>query len=112
MHRILLQNVQPNSPASVAGLVSDSDYIVGTDGPHVELPELLQIHNMKPLHLHVYSTLTNACREVMVTPNDAWGGEGRWVIGGECAEKYGKIGIGGGKRDKDKEESFRYLDEG
>lgn len=40
---------------------------------------LIEAHEGKPLKLLVYSTQTDACREVMVTPNGAWGGEGRYV---------------------------------
>lgn len=40
---------------------------------------LIEVHEGKPLKLLVYNTLTDACREVMVTPNGAWGGEGRYV---------------------------------
>lgn len=40
---------------------------------------LIEAHEGKPLKLLVYNTQTDACREVMVTPNGAWGGEGRYV---------------------------------
>lgn len=40
---------------------------------------LIEAHEGKPLKLLVYSTQTDACREVMVTPNGAWGGEGRYA---------------------------------
>jgi len=38
---------------------------------------LIEAHEGKPLKLLVYNTETNKCREVIVTPNGAWGGEGR-----------------------------------
>lgn len=38
---------------------------------------LIEAHEGKPLKLLVYSTQTDVCREVVVTPNGAWGGEGR-----------------------------------
>lgn len=38
---------------------------------------LIEAHEGKPLKLLVYSTETDKCREVVVTPNGAWGGEGR-----------------------------------
>jgi hypothetical protein len=75
-----VQNVKPNSPSSQAGLISDYDYIVGTEAQHADLSELIQSHNMKPLRLHVYNSQTDVCREVTVTPNDGWGGDGRFVL--------------------------------
>lgn len=41
---------------------------------------LIEAHEGKPLKLLVYNTQTDTCREVMVTPNGAWGGEGRYVF--------------------------------
>lgn len=39
---------------------------------------LIEAHEGKPLKLLVYNTQTDLCREVVVTPNGAWGGEGRY----------------------------------
>ena len=69
-------NVHPNSPASSAGLISDQDYIVGTDAVFSDMGELIEAHNMKPLRFHVYNAATDSCREVSVTPNTNWGGQG------------------------------------
>lgn len=44
---------------------------------------LIEASEGKPLRLLVYNTLSEQCREVVVTPNGAWGGEGRWE-GNEC----------------------------
>lgn len=38
---------------------------------------LIEANEGKPLKLLVYSTQSDQCREVVVTPNGAWGGEGR-----------------------------------
>lgn len=38
---------------------------------------LIEKHNMKPLRLYVYNSETDRCREVTITPNKSWGGEGR-----------------------------------
>lgn len=38
---------------------------------------LIEANEGKPLKLLVYNTQTEQCREVVVTPNGAWGGEGR-----------------------------------
>ena len=74
------QNVQPEGPAAKAGLRSDADFIYGADLVRHESENLLKLiesHKGKPLTLYVYSAETDACREVTVTPNSAWGGEGR-----------------------------------
>lgn len=38
---------------------------------------LIEANVGRPLKLLVYNTQTDQCREVVVTPNGAWGGEGR-----------------------------------
>lgn len=40
---------------------------------------LVKFYEGKALKLLVYSTETDCCREVVVTPNGAWGGEGRYA---------------------------------
>ena len=42
-----------------------------------DLFTLIETHEAKPLKLYVYNTEQDACREVSITPNSAWGGEGR-----------------------------------
>lgn len=37
---------------------------------------MIEETNMKPLRLFVYNVDTDSCREVTVTPNSNWGGEG------------------------------------
>uniref|UniRef100_A0A1A8CFU4 Golgi reassembly stacking protein 1 n=1 Tax=Nothobranchius kadleci TaxID=1051664 RepID=A0A1A8CFU4_NOTKA len=72
-------DVETSSPAALAGLQSYSDYIVGADQVLQDSEDffsLIEAHEGKPLKLLVYSTATDSCREVMVTPNGAWGGEG------------------------------------
>ncbi|XP_072268673.1 Golgi reassembly-stacking protein 1 [Pyxicephalus adspersus] len=72
-------DVEPNSPAALAGLQSHTDYIVGSDQILQESEDfysLIESHEGKPLKLLVYNTETDSCREVFVTPNGAWGGEG------------------------------------
>ncbi|XP_043931453.1 Golgi reassembly-stacking protein 2 isoform X2 [Protopterus annectens] len=41
-----------------------------------DLFSLIETHEQKPLKLYVYNTDTDSCREVVITPNSAWGGEG------------------------------------
>ncbi|XP_077083170.1 Golgi reassembly-stacking protein 1a [Siphateles boraxobius] len=72
-------DVEPNSPAALAGLQEHSDFIVGADQVLQDSEDffsLIEAHEGKPLKLLVYNTETNKCREVVVTPNGAWGGEG------------------------------------
>lgn len=72
-------DVEVSSPAALAGLQPHSDYIVGADQVMQDSEDffsLIEAHEGKPLKLLVYNTQTDACREVVVTPNGAWGGEG------------------------------------
>lgn len=48
------------------------DYLQSED-----LFSLIESHEGKGLKLYVYNTDTDNCREVVITPNSAWGGEGR-----------------------------------
>ncbi|XP_048030808.1 Golgi reassembly-stacking protein 1b isoform X1 [Megalobrama amblycephala] len=72
-------DVEPNSPADLAGLKPYSDYIVGADQVLQESEDffsLIEASEGKALTLLVYNTQCDRCREVMITPNGAWGGEG------------------------------------
>ncbi|XP_067290531.1 Golgi reassembly-stacking protein 1b [Pseudorasbora parva] len=72
-------DVEPNSPAELAGLKPYSDYIVGADQVLQESEDffsLIEASEGKALKLLVYNTHRDRCREVMITPNAAWGGEG------------------------------------
>ncbi|XP_044859575.1 Golgi reassembly-stacking protein 1 isoform X2 [Mauremys mutica] len=72
-------DVEPASPAALAGLQPHTDYIVGSDQILQESEDffsLIESHEGKPLKLMVYNTETDSCRELFVTPNGAWGGEG------------------------------------
>ncbi|XP_048367700.1 Golgi reassembly-stacking protein 1 [Sphaerodactylus townsendi] len=73
-------DVEPASPAALAGLQPL------TAGLHCWIDQILQesedffslieSHEGKPLKLMVYNMEMDCCREVYVTPNGAWGGEG------------------------------------
>ncbi|XP_027691738.1 Golgi reassembly-stacking protein 1 isoform X2 [Vombatus ursinus] len=72
-------DVEPSSPAALAGLQPYTDYVVGSDQILQESEDfftLIESHEGKPLKLMVYNAETDSCREVVVTPNGAWGGEG------------------------------------
>ncbi|KAF6720370.1 Golgi reassembly-stacking protein 2 [Oryzias melastigma] len=71
--------VESNSPAALAGLRPHTDYIIGADtvmNESEDLFSLIETHEGKGLKLYVYNTDTDNCREVVITPNSAWGGEG------------------------------------
>uniref|UniRef100_A0A4W5RVM4 Golgi reassembly stacking protein 2 n=1 Tax=Hucho hucho TaxID=62062 RepID=A0A4W5RVM4_9TELE len=70
--------VEPNSPAALAGLRPHTDYIIGADtvmNESEDLFSLIETHEGKGLKLYVYNTDTDNCREVVITPNSSWGGE-------------------------------------
>jgi len=72
-------DVSPDSPAELAGLRQFSDYIIGADSvlhESEDLFSLIEAHEGRPLKLYVYNTETDHCREVSITPNGAWGGDG------------------------------------
>lgn len=82
--------VKPTSPAEAAGLRPFTDYIIGADSvlhESEDLFTLIEAHEARPLKLYVYNTETDHCREVTITPNGAWGGEGS--IG--CGIGYGYL---------------------
>ena len=71
--------VQPNSPAALAGLESNNDYVLGAESvlnQADDLIALVQANIGKPLKLYVYNVVTDQVREVILTPNENWGGEG------------------------------------
>uniref|UniRef100_A0A8C7LHA9 Golgi reassembly stacking protein 1 n=1 Tax=Oncorhynchus kisutch TaxID=8019 RepID=A0A8C7LHA9_ONCKI len=72
-------DVESNSPAALAGLQAHQDFIVGADQvlqDSEDLFTLIESNEGKPLKLLVYNTGTDLCRELVVAPNGAWGGEG------------------------------------
>ncbi|XP_058462322.1 Golgi reassembly-stacking protein 2 [Malaya genurostris] len=71
--------VHPSSPAEEAGLIPFTDYIIGADSILHESEDLFTLiasHEGRPLKMYVYNIDKDACREVTITPNTKWGGEG------------------------------------
>ncbi|KAL5489568.1 hypothetical protein EMCRGX_G018677 [Ephydatia muelleri] len=70
--------VHPNSPAAQAGLLPHTDYILGSDAMtgDDDLFSFIENNNNKQLKLFVYNSEQDSCREVLLTPNSEWGGEG------------------------------------
>lgn len=78
-----MQEVHPSSPAELAGLRPFTDYIIGADSilhESEDLFTLIEAHESRPLKLYVYNTKNDSCREVTITPNNTWGGEGRYIV--------------------------------
>lgn len=83
-------DVSPHSPAEAAGLRPYGDYIIGSDSvlhESEDLFTLIDAHEGRPLKLYVYNTDTDGCREVTITPNKSWGGDG--CLG--CGIGYGYL---------------------
>lgn len=77
---LIFQEVHPSSPAELAGLRPFTDYLIGSDSALHEsedLFSLIEAHESRALKLYVYNTEEDTCREVTITPNSTWGGEGR-----------------------------------
>ncbi|KAG6457414.1 hypothetical protein O3G_MSEX010303 [Manduca sexta] len=71
--------VHPSSPAELAGLRPFSDYIIGADSimhESEDLFTLIEAHEGRALKLYVYNANDDTCREVLITPNHMWGGDG------------------------------------
>lgn len=72
-------DVQQHSPAALAGLRSHTDYIIGADtllNDAEDLFTLIETNEGKPLKLYVYNSESDMTREITLTPNTGWGGEG------------------------------------
>jgi len=80
-----------SSPAHFAGLRAFTDYIIGADSISLaeqdDLFSLIEAHDGRPVKLFVYNSETDSCRDVVVTPNSAWGGDG--LLG--CGIGYGLL---------------------
>ena len=71
--------VKEKSPAARAGLIAHTDYIVGADvllNSNDDFNNLIDLNQCKTLKFYVYNLETEKTREVMLTPNINWGGEG------------------------------------
>lgn len=62
-----------------------------------DLFSLIESHEGKGLKLYVYNTDTDNCREVVITPNSAWGGDGRYgCIHAFTQELFFGLAVGNG----------------
>ena len=75
-----ITSILPNSPAAVAGLQFQADYIIGAPNAFLSseaaISELAEDYIGRELTLYVYNRMGNVTREVKITPNRGWGGEG------------------------------------
>eukprot|EP00126_Sphaerothecum_destruens_P004892 Sdes_comp18436_c0_seq1m8357 len=83
--------VQPDSPAQKAGLISRCDYIIGSPDSMLHEEEdfyaLVEAYDEKPVRFYVYNVIDDVCREVTIVPNSSWGGQG--YLG--CGIGYGYL---------------------
>ncbi|CAM9601719.1 unnamed protein product, partial [Choristocarpus tenellus] len=82
--------VAPRSPAQIAGLREEEDYLLGTAERVFKDPDILfeevVSHLEQPMEFYVYNTKTDQVRVVVVLPTDHWGGEG--ALGAEVGHGY------------------------
>jgi hypothetical protein len=74
---IRVLEVEPHSPAALAGLQAEVDFLLGTTHESLDSPDrlgqLLHEHLHQVLELYVYNTLTDRVRTVAVWPTCSWG---------------------------------------
>jgi len=72
--------VYANSPAQIAGLQPGSDYLLGTAEiafkGYEHLDYFLEKFENKTTSMFVFNSQTYRVREILVTPNSKWGGQG------------------------------------
>lgn len=78
-YRVL--GVQPNSPASSAGLVSFFDFVVAANNYPLKVldntfVDMIKESENKPLPLTIYNIKSETTRDVVITPQRNWGGQG------------------------------------
>lgn len=86
-HVIHVVEVEADSPAALAGLIADKDYLLGT-GETVftdtdVLYDALNANIDKPVEFYVYNSESDEVRITVIMPNNQWGGEG--ILGASCA---------------------------
>jgi len=83
-------DVEPNSPAELAGLQPYKDFLLGTAEKVLKdtdiLFEELKANVEKTLEFYVYNSETDEVRVVVLMPSSDWGGEG--ILGASVAHGY------------------------
>lgn len=77
----IISQVQDGSPGQKAKLEPFFDFIVAIENTRLDqdndtLKELLKANIDKTIKMLIYSSKTQSVREVMITPNANWGGQG------------------------------------
>lgn len=87
---IRVLTVEPKSPAAVAGLVPEKDFILGTTNQTLDssdsLAELLQQNIDQVVEFYVYNSDSDLVRTVVLMPTYSWGGDG--LLGAEVGTGY------------------------
>jgi hypothetical protein len=89
-HMCHVLEVEPNSPAELAGLQAQTDYLLGTaecafktsDDLHAVLMACID----QPVEFYVYNVLTDEVRICVLMPSTQWGGHG--VLGASVGVGY------------------------
>lgn len=83
-------DVESESPADLAGLIAEKDYLLGTAEKVFKNTDILfdelRDNIEKPVEFYVYNSDTDIVRVVTVMPNEQWGGEG--ILGASVAHGY------------------------
>ncbi|KAH9061484.1 hypothetical protein Ae201684P_020820 [Aphanomyces euteiches] len=91
-HLLHVLEVARKSPADVASLEPEADYLLGTPERVFRDPEDLYDeivdHLDQPFQCYVYNAKTDQVRIVRITPHDRWGGEGFGYLGAEVGHGY------------------------
>mmetsp|Transcript_25595 Transcript_25595/g.74043 ORF Transcript_25595/g.74043 Transcript_25595/m.74043 type:complete len:506 (-) Transcript_25595:709-2226(-) len=87
---IRVLSVEHNSPAAIAGLDAEADYLLGTTTVSFDtdaaLAGVLRQHVDKVVELYVYNTNSDVVRVVTLMPTTSWGGQG--LLGAEVGTGY------------------------
>ena len=87
---IRVLSVEHNSPAVIAGLEAEADYLLGTATVSFDtdaaLAGVLRQHVDKVVELYVYNTNSDVVRVVTLMPTTSWGGQG--LLGAEVGTGY------------------------
>ena len=87
---IRVLTVEHNSPAAIAGLVPEQDYLLGTVSESLDdtstLATLLQANIDRVVEFYVYNTDSDVVRVVALMPTWSWGGGG--LLGAEVGTGY------------------------
>ena len=83
-------SVEKNSPAALAGLTPNTDYLLGTTMDSFEnegvLADVLEENEESVVEIYVYNTDSDVVRVVTLVPSTKWGGRG--LLGAEIGRGY------------------------